>query len=135
MLNNEIRDLGLINHINDYCDDIERTHQRFNNDYSRFATETTYERTVAFDIMQICELTKRLSEEFKDAYNLPWRAIAGMRNVIVHDYGSIDTEVLWSTSHEDIQQIKEMCDVVLAPYVHRQEEQLDEDIEERVPKM
>ena len=23
MLNNEIRDLGLINHINDYCEDIE----------------------------------------------------------------------------------------------------------------
>lgn len=42
-----------------------------------------------------------------------------MRNIIVHDYGNIDTEVLWSTSYEDIKQIKKMCDVVLndAPFL------------------
>ena len=131
MLNSEVRDLGLINHINDYCEDISHTHAKFEDSYDTFVTESTYERTIAFDVMQICELTKKLSDEFKSQYDLPWRAISGMRNMIVHDYGHIDAEVLWETSHDDIKQIEGVCNIVLAPYT----EDLDPEIDERAPRM
>lgn len=134
MLNSEVRDLGLINHINDYCEDIMNTHRKFDDSYEAFVTEQTYERTIAFDVMQICELTKKLSDEFKNQYDLPWRAISGMCNMIVHDYGHIDAEVLWETSHSDMRQIVDLCNDVLAPYTKNFEEELDT-IEERVPRL
>ena len=84
--------------------------------------------------MQICELTKKLSDEFKNQYDLLWRAISGMRNMIVHDYGHIDAEVLWETSHSDMRQIVDLCNDVLAPYTKNFEEELDT-IEERVPRL
>lgn len=34
--------------------------------------------------------------------NVPWRAMTGMRNRIVHDYLGIDQEVVWKTIRNDL---------------------------------
>ena len=33
---------------------------------------------------------------------MPWRAIAGFRNVVAHDYLDIDLEVVWSVVERDL---------------------------------
>ena len=33
---------------------------------------------------------------------IPWTDIAGLRNRIVHDYGNVDLDVVYSTLTEDI---------------------------------
>lgn len=33
---------------------------------------------------------------------IPWRAIIGMRNKVVHDYMDIDEDVVWLTVTEDV---------------------------------
>ena len=40
---------------------------------------------------------------------IPWNAIKGMRNVIVHGYGSIDDEILWDSAGEDIVKLENFC--------------------------
>jgi uncharacterized protein with HEPN domain len=43
----------------------------------------------------IGEATKRLSNEFRDSHpEIPWKQMAGLRDVIVHDYDEIDLDVL-----------------------------------------
>jgi uncharacterized protein with HEPN domain len=45
----------------------------------------------------IGEATKRLSLEFKQRYpEIPWRDIAGIRDIIVHDYNRVDIERIWN---------------------------------------
>lgn len=61
-------------------------------------------------LMQIGELTIKLSQEFKDGHTeIPWRAIRGMRNVVAHEYGNIDEETVWETAEGGTQELKEFC--------------------------
>ena len=46
----------------------------------------------------IGEASNNLSEDFKEQHSeIPWPLIRGMRNRLVHDYGEVDLELVWST--------------------------------------
>lgn len=46
----------------------------------------------------IGEAARQVSEPLQEAHpDIPWRAMVGMRNRIVHDYLGIDDEVVWET--------------------------------------
>lgn len=51
---------------------------------------------ILYQITIIGEATKRISPEFRMLYpEMPWREMAGMRDVIVHEYDQLDFEVIW----------------------------------------
>ena len=78
----------------------------------KFAENTVYKNAVAMCVLQIGELANRLSENFRDATEkeIPWKQVKGLRNVVAHEYGKIDEEVLWETVTEDIPALREFCD-------------------------
>ncbi len=44
------------------------------------------------------EATKRLTPAFRDEHShLPWRQMAGLRDVLIHRYDDVDAELLWET--------------------------------------
>lgn len=44
------------------------------------------------------EATKRLSPDLRLRHpDLPWRAMAGMRDVLIHAYDQVDIEEVWTT--------------------------------------
>jgi uncharacterized protein with HEPN domain len=44
----------------------------------------------------IGEAAARLSDSFRKGHpDVPWAAIAGMRNHLVHGYFAVDTDLLW----------------------------------------
>jgi uncharacterized protein with HEPN domain len=46
----------------------------------------------------IGEAASRISDEFRDEHSqIPWVAIRGMRNRLVHAYFDIDLDVVWNT--------------------------------------
>lgn len=56
-----------------------------------------------FRLIQIWESAKKLTDEFKNAHkNIPWVDIAGLRNRLVHDYGSVDLHVVYLTLSDDV---------------------------------
>ena len=49
------------------------------------------------------EAASRVSEAFTHEHpDIPWRAIVGMRNRLVHDYAGIDLDRVWETVRNDI---------------------------------
>ena len=45
----------------------------------------------------IGEAVKRLSDDLKDRRpDVPWRRVAGFRNVLIHDYMNVDEEEVWN---------------------------------------
>ena len=59
--------------------------------------------SMSFRLIQIQENAKKLTDVFKLAHQtIPWIDIAGLRNRIVHDYGNVDLEILFSTLTEDV---------------------------------
>ena len=54
--------------------------------------------SIMFRIIQIAENNNKLSDDFKNRFkNVPWLAIKGMRNKIVHNYGVVDMSIVYDT--------------------------------------
>ena len=68
----------------------------------------------AFSVSQIGELSKEISDETqKNFTDIPWSAIRGMRNKIVHDYENIDLSVLWGTIEKSLPDLKMKLEGIL----------------------
>ncbi len=62
-----------------------------------------------FRMIQISENAKKLSEEYKISHTkIPWNALSGLRNRIVHDYGNVDLNVVYETLKNDIPELLEI---------------------------
>jgi uncharacterized protein with HEPN domain len=46
------------------------------------------------------------SQQRKSYPHLPWKAIAGMKDMLVHEYWQVDNEVVWSTIHQSLPPLK-----------------------------
>ncbi|PZO58673.1 MAG: hypothetical protein DCF15_04710 [Phormidesmis priestleyi] len=54
----------------------------------------------------IGEATKRLSKEFRSQHpKIPWKQIAGMRDVLSHDYDEIDLDEVWIVVKQNLPQL------------------------------
>ncbi len=55
----------------------------------------------------IGEATKKIPDDIrKKVDTIPWKDMAGMRDILVHDYINVDVETVWLTAKEKIPQIK-----------------------------
>jgi uncharacterized protein with HEPN domain len=81
--------------------DIERAARRilrYINGVNRAELETNDEKVSAilYQVTIIGEATKRLSQEIRQQHpEIPWRDIAGMRDILVHEYDQVDLDVIW----------------------------------------
>ena len=56
----------------------------------------------------IGEAVKNINQEIKNKYpEIPWKQIAGMRDVIVHEYFGVNLERTWKTLKSDIPDLKD----------------------------
>ena len=93
-------DLGLLEHIRGR---IARIEEYTNGERSRFYDSHLVQDAVIRNLQTIAESTQRLSDGIRATEpEVPWRAIAGFRNVLVHDYLEIDLEVVWSVVDQDL---------------------------------
>jgi uncharacterized protein with HEPN domain len=68
----------------------------------------------------IGEATKRLSSGVKQGNtDIPWRQMAGFRDVLIHDYLSVDMAEVWSVVERDLPTIKPLLLDVLQRFEQR----------------
>lgn len=59
--------------------------------------------SMLFRMIQISENAKRLTDEYKLSHShIPWSALSGMRNCIVHDYGNVDLNIVYEILKNDM---------------------------------
>ncbi len=69
---------------------------------------------VAHAIGQIGEAARRISLATKATHaDVPWTAMAGMRNRIYHDYGRTDPAVLRETVRRELPALRKRLDAIL----------------------
>lgn len=110
MTHNE-RNIEVLKRIVGYCDEVNCTLDLVNYSFDTMISDFLYKNSLAMNVLQIGELVKNLTEDFKQEYQgIPWSEIAGMRDIAAHGYGDFDFDVLWETITEDIDPLKSYCE-------------------------
>ena len=61
------------------------------------------------------EATKRLSDGFREAHpGVPWRGLAGLRDVLIHAYDELDIEKVWQTVTRDVPALISKLEAIVA---------------------
>ena len=70
---------------------------------SRFFSSKLIQDAVVRNLQVLAESSQRLSEEAQSAEaQIPWRSIAGFRNILVHDYLGLDMETIWNVVEKEL---------------------------------
>jgi uncharacterized protein with HEPN domain len=77
-------------------------------DFERFRLDRRARQLVERNLEILSEASRRLPQELKDTEpQTPWRAIAGIGNVLRHDYHETYPTVLWDTCTKDLKPLKD----------------------------
>jgi uncharacterized protein with HEPN domain len=78
-----------------------------------FGSEQTQD-AVMRNIEVVGEAASKLSPAFTEAHtHVPWRAIQGMRNRLIHGYFEVNLNVAWNTVERDLPELKTKIAVLL----------------------
>ena len=91
----------------DYLEDVVEALQKS----QQFVAGISYEQFIADEktvyaviraLEVVGEATKQIPPEVRDIYEtVPWRAMSGMRDKLIHHYFGVDLAVVWKTVTED----------------------------------
>lgn len=64
----------------------------------------------------IGEAAGRVSGETRKRLpSVPWKAIIGLRNILIHDYGAVNYEKLWSVISDELPRLIERIEPLVPP--------------------
>lgn len=108
----DVKDNGILIQIKNHCDRIQSKTRHMSKE--EFLDDMDVIEIICFNIFQIGELAKKLSDVFVKEYNkIPWKYVKGMRDKIGHGYDTIDYEIVWETANSDIEDLQDYCEMLI----------------------
>lgn len=86
-------------------------------DKSVLATNEEKQSAILYQVIIIGEAVKRLSPEFRDRHSqVPWKDIAGMRDILAHQYDKVDFKTVWDVASQDIPELLTLIEPLLQEF-------------------
>jgi uncharacterized protein with HEPN domain len=75
-------------------------------DREAFLGDLKAQAAVLHELTIVGEAAKRLSQGFREAHpEIAWRAMAGMRDKLIHAYDAVDLDEVWKTLRADLPEL------------------------------
>jgi uncharacterized protein with HEPN domain len=75
------------------------------------------------------EAAKRIPDEYKASLpTIPWRGLAGLRDVLIHQYEGVSLDEVWRIVEHDLPGLRESIRKILPPLDQLEKEIAGEDI-------
>jgi len=82
--------------------------------YEQFSADQKTIEAVVWNLMIVGEAAKNVPEELRSRYtDVPWRDMAGLRDIIVHQYFEIKLDVIWKVIQNDLPLVEERLGGIL----------------------
>lgn len=83
-------------------------------DIDAFLENELVKRAVTMTVINIGELVKNITDETRKKYTkIPWKAIAGMRDIAAHKYQTLRMEDVYYTMKVDLVELKEQLKEII----------------------
>jgi len=80
----------------------------------QLASDVLRQSAILYQISIMGEATKRLSREFREQHpEVPWDDVAGMRDIIAHQYDRVDLDIVWQVIQRNIPELLDMITPLL----------------------
>jgi len=82
---------------------------------NQFYESRLIQAAVIRNLEVIGEATKHISKDILRLYpEMPWKQMAGLRDVLIHDYMGVDLDIVWNVIQREIPRIKKMIVAILS---------------------
>ena len=94
-----------LDHILECINEIEKNTKNISKEI--FFENTTIQDAVIRRLEIIGEAVKNLPKSFKSRYpKIPWKSVAGMRDVLIHEYFGVDLRLIWKIVDKELPAFK-----------------------------
>jgi uncharacterized protein with HEPN domain len=98
-------------HLQDILDAIDHIYSKMRGlTLETFQGDLDRRRIVERNIEIISEASRRLHPSLKNRHlNIPWKKVAGIGNILRHDYENMIPDALWKLTHDDLPHLEKAC--------------------------
>jgi uncharacterized protein with HEPN domain len=91
----------------DIRDALDRIEQYTEGGKDVFLADEKTQDAVIYNLAIIGEAVKGLPAPLRSRYpSIPWKSVAGMRDIVIHDYNGTDVATIWNAVERDLPRLR-----------------------------